>query len=123
MLRKLGPVTYHVDVGRGQVWKRHMDQLRHRVSEIQQSATPSAGPTNSSIDDNDFCPFEQGAQPPGEGAALGVDPPRDPPPDREPTPERERDLTPGESIIPQNVTGDRFTGKHGELPILRGRKM
>ena len=90
VLRKLGPVTFHVDVGKGQVWKRHLDQLRHRGGETQQPATPPAGPTNSSSDDNDFCPFEQDAPPPERDAARGMDPPRDSPPGRQPSPGRER---------------------------------
>ena len=97
VLRKLGPVTYHVDVGKGQAWKRHVDQLqhrsseiqqpadqlRHRGSEIQQPATASAGPTNSSVEDEDFYPFEQDAPPPEEDAPPVGDPPRDPPAERE----------------------------------------
>ena len=75
---------FHVDGGKGQVWKRHLDQLRHRGGEIQQPATPSVGPTNSSSDDNDFCPFEQDAPPPEINAARSMDPPRDPPPDGPP---------------------------------------
>ena len=34
VLRKFGQVTYLTDVGKGQVWKRHLDQLRHRCGEI-----------------------------------------------------------------------------------------
>ena len=29
VLRKLGPLTYSVDVGNGSIWKRHIDHLRH----------------------------------------------------------------------------------------------
>ena len=90
VLRKLGPVTFQVDVGKGQVWKRHLDQLRHRGGEIQQSAIPSAGPTKSTSDDYDFCPFERDNPPPERDVARGVDQPRDPPPDRQPSPARER---------------------------------
>ncbi len=91
ILRKLGPVTYHVDVGRGQVWKRHLDQLRHRGSEFREPATD---PINSSVDGNDFIPFEQDAPPPPEedapGPLPGIDPPREPTPVRERYPRRER---------------------------------
>ena len=90
VLRKLGPVTYHVDVGKGLVWKRHLDQLRHRGGEIQQPATASDGPTNSSSDDIEFYPFEQDAPPAERDAARGMDPPQDPPLDRQPSPVRER---------------------------------
>ena len=66
-----------------------MDQLRHKGDEIQQSATSSAGPTNSTSDDNDYCPFELDTPSHERDVACGMDPPRDPP-DRQPSPERER---------------------------------
>ena len=31
IVRKLGPVTYHVDVGNGKILKRHIDHLTHRL--------------------------------------------------------------------------------------------
>ena len=80
---------FRVDVDKGQVWKWPLDQLRHRGAEIQQH-TPSVVPTNCSSDDNDFCPLEQDAPPPERDAALGMDPPRDHPPDGPPSPGRDR---------------------------------
>ena len=90
VFRNLGPVTSLVDVGQRQVWKWHLDQLRHRGGEIQQPAIPSAGFTNSSSDGNDFYPFEQDVPPPERDAARGMGPPQDPPPDRQPSPGGER---------------------------------
>ena len=53
--------------------------------------------------------FPLGAPPPDRDAARSMDLPRDPPPDGPPSPE-EIDPTPGENVIPQNVTGDPLTG-------------
>ena len=33
VLKKLGPVTYSVDIGDGRMVKRHIDQLQHSVDE------------------------------------------------------------------------------------------
>ena len=85
VLKKLGPVTYLVDVGKGQVWKRHVDQLRHKDGKSQQpAAAPPAGP-KSSVADDDFYPSEDN------------EPPRDFPADRElsPDPPVDRELPPG----------------------------
>ena len=105
VLRKLGPVVYHVDVGKGQVRKQHVDQLRHRGGELQQPAIPPvAGPTKSSVMDEDFYLFEQDAPPPEEDAPPleGDAPPRYPPADTDPP----RD-SPAHREPPRDLPADR----------------
>ena len=75
--KKSEPVMYHVDVGKGQIWKWHLDQLRYRFGEVHQPAISSTGPTDSTIGDDVYCLFEQDAPPPEQGApnpSPGMDP-------------------------------------------------
>ena len=52
IVRKLGPVTYHVDTGEGTIVKRHVDQLTQR-----QEPTPNfltSTDTSNAMDEEDF---------------------------------------------------------------------
>ena len=65
IMKKLGPVTYSVDIGNGRTVKRHIDQLRQSIHHSPKS-------TSNAIDDYDY--YEPGT------AGQDVDPaPRTPP--------------------------------------------
>ena len=51
ILKKLGPVTYSVEVTQGRIMKRHIDQLRLREDSASVTTTPSTTPTDSIMDD------------------------------------------------------------------------
>ena len=70
---------YYVHVGKAQIWKHHLDQLQYRFGKVHQPAIPSAGPTDSTVGDGVYCPFEQDAPPP-EQDAPDIPPGTDPPP-------------------------------------------
>ena len=55
ILRKLGPVTYSVDIGKNRTVKRHTDQLRQRVKSTEGSSQPvSRSPTT----DDFYYPYD-----------------------------------------------------------------
>ena len=86
-------MNYYVDVGKGQIWKRHLNQLWHRFGEIRQPATLCIGRTHSSMGENGYYPFEQDAPPPEQDAPdllPGMDPPPDTTTVRDPSPVRKR---------------------------------
>ena len=89
VLRKSGPVTYHVDVRRWQVRKHHVGQLRCKDSELQQPSTPPAGRTTckSTVIDNNFDSFEQDAP-----SREEVAPPWDPQMERNSLPDPPADI-------------------------------
>ena len=94
---------YHVNGGKGQIWKKHLDQLRYRFGDIHQPAIPSTGPTDSTVGDNVHYQFEQDAPPPEQDAP-------DPPPGIDALLPLENELTPRGNTIPQNIVEDQFTG-------------
>ena len=53
VLKKLGPVTYHVESENGRIFKRHIDQLKFRK---EVSPTPNPSQDNSPIRDNSYYP-------------------------------------------------------------------
>ena len=56
ILRKLGPLTYSVDVGGNRTVKRHIDQLRQRMESTEVSSQPvSQSPTT----DDFYYPYDQ----------------------------------------------------------------
>ena len=50
IVKKLGPVTYHVDLGGGNIVKRHIDQLVQHLEPLP--VTPNETNGNSTIEDN-----------------------------------------------------------------------
>ena len=50
IVKKLGPVTYHVDLGGGNIVKRHIDQLVQRLEPLP--VTPNETNGNLTIEDN-----------------------------------------------------------------------
>ncbi|XP_033024230.1 uncharacterized protein K02A2.6-like [Lacerta agilis] len=44
--RATGPVSYHVTLSQGQVWRRHVDQLRHRIPSRSDAEEPNASALN-----------------------------------------------------------------------------
>ena len=70
VFKKLGPVTYSVDVGDGRIWKRHIDQLTERFGARDTPDSP-----RDALNDDD-----------------GFQYPAQPEPEREPEPVREAEL-------------------------------
>ena len=58
ILKKLGPVTYTVDVGNGNLWKRHIDQLRKCMESSSQLPATDFRPIDSPILDNHHYPAD-----------------------------------------------------------------
>ena len=59
VLKKLGPITYHVDVGNGRVLKRHIDQLLQCPEYSQPPTLSETSSVNSPIADNFSYPDDQ----------------------------------------------------------------
>ena len=51
-VKKLGPVTYHVDLGGGNILKCHIDQLRQHMVHVPLPDTPNEATENSTVEDN-----------------------------------------------------------------------
>ena len=87
VLKKLGPVTYSVDVGDGRIWKRHIDQLTERFGARDTPESP-----RDALNDDDG--FQYPAQPEPECEPEPVreaEPARVvPPPQRRVYPQRDR---------------------------------
>ena len=67
--KKLGPVTYSIDVGDGRIWKRHIDQLIERLG-------PSVPPESSGDAAAQEDGFQYPAQPEQEPARVMPPPPQ-----------------------------------------------
>ena len=109
IVERLGPVTYLVDVGRDQIWKRHSDQLRSIAEKPpSQNASaseeePPAPPTVTAREESPELDDEVVVPVPTAPTTNGVPAPHVP--DTEPGPEPD----PGPATTPHgdgDVTGD-----------------
>ena len=89
VLSALGPVTYHVEVEKGKVLKRHVDHLRERMV-INEGRAPTQ-PDTSAIQDN----FDYPALSPTPAPGAAVTAPGDVPPRRYP----DRDRRPPQRLM------------------------
>ena len=89
VLSALGPVTYHVEVEKGKVLKRHVDHLRERMV-INEGRAPTQ-PNTSAIQDN----FDYPALSPTPAPGAAVTAPGDVPPRRYP----DRDRRPPQRLM------------------------
>ena len=64
VLKKLGSIMYHVDVGNGRVMKHHIDQLWQGPDCSHPLACLKTSSTNSPIADDFLYPDDQGPLPP-----------------------------------------------------------
>ena len=83
IIKKLGPVTYHVEVAHGQILKRHVDQLKPREDRSQVTGSPDVAPTDAPVLDN----FQY---PPVNEAPAAQDSPEYPPTPTRRYPQRQR---------------------------------
>ena len=79
IVRKLGPVTYSVDVGNGRIVKRHVDQLRQR--DVSTCTLPAQTMPESKVADNYYYPVglnTPAPQPPPDGVQIQIPRPEEP---------------------------------------------
>ena len=62
VLRKLGPITYNVEVGNGKVWKRHIDHLTQRMEQLP--VTEATLEDSTVLDNFQYPEFKQPIQEP-----------------------------------------------------------
>ena len=85
VLKKLGPITYSVDVGNGRVLKRHIDQLLQNPELPQPPACSESSTASSPIPDDFSYPDAQDTSPtPTNHEPINMEEHRYPQPDRHP---------------------------------------
>ena len=65
IVQKLGPVTYQVDIGSGNIVKRHIDQLTQRLT-----PQPVVSETNETQTTEDNFQYHESTEPPRPGTQL-----------------------------------------------------